>query len=580
MANTNNIFTKARVGVETMLTDTINYMVDKFRQAKTNFTVASAYGQILFVLHNLFQLMLLYLEDAVTELNMRTATRKTSVMGLAALAGHNVTRAIGATGEITLVAKNPTAFNYPSGVVVIPNHTKLKCSNNGKPYILDLPTDEARVTTNGSMNGLGFKIVQGTIETSQYTGTGQPLQTFSVNHTQTATIDHYYVRVYVNGERWKTYDSLYDMPRNGKGAIVKTGISGGIDVIFGNSNFGMMPPIGSTILVEYVVTSGEGGNLSLTSDEEGIFRFDDVGFTVFGEDVDLNEVFQIKCTGNPDFGSNPEPLGLTRIIAPKTSRSFVLANPDSYVIFFEKFNLFSIIDAYATFEDSNLYDDKIIYLFLVPDVRKQMKSDENYFNIDESKFTLTDKQKIKVVDLVERSGSKIVGTELEIVSPTMSRYVINISLIIYKDGPGEEAIRQEILERLSEYFITTRRRDRIPKSDLVAIVEGVEGVDSVAISIVSQKDELLFAKGKPPRGLDEFGDIIIEKNELPIIRGGWTDRNGISYETGISDSKPCCVNISVRDTKFSNYNTTINKKNKVAIADRSKVALVQKVKLR
>jgi hypothetical protein len=388
------------------------------------------------------------------------------------------------------------------------------------------------------------------------------------------------VRVYVNGERWKTYDSLYDMPRNGKGAIVKTGISGGIDVIFGNSNFGMMPPIGSTILVEYVVTSGEGGNLSLTSDEEGIFRFDDVGFTVFGEDVDLNEVFQIKCTGNPDFGSNPEPLGLTRIIAPKTSRSFVLANPDSYVIFFEKFNLFSIIDAYATFEDSNLYDDKIIYLFLVPDVRKQMKSDENYFNIDESKFTLTDKQKIKVVDLVERSGSKIVGTELEIVSPTMSRYVINISLIIYKDGPGEEAIRQEILERLSEYFITTRRRDRIPKSDLVAIVEGVEGVDSVAISIVSQKDELLFAKGKPPRGLDEFGDIIIEKNELPIIRGGWTDRNGISYETGISDSKPCCVNISVRDTKFSNYNTTINKKNKVAIADRSKVALVQKVKLR
>jgi CHAT domain-containing protein len=140
------------------------------------------------------------------------------------------------------------------------------------------------------------------------------------------------------------------MPRNGKGAIVKTGISGGIDVIFGNSNFGMMPPIGSTILVEYVVTSGEGGNLSLTSDEEGIFRFDDVGFTVFGEDVDLNEVFQIKCTGNPDFGSNPEPLGLTRIIAPKTSRSFVLANPDSYVIFFEKFNLFSIIDAYASLQ--------------------------------------------------------------------------------------------------------------------------------------------------------------------------------------------------------------------------------------
>ena len=35
-------------------------------------------------------------------------------------------------------------------------------------------------------------------------------------------------------EKWKKYESMLDIPRNGKGFIAKTGITTGLDIYFGN----------------------------------------------------------------------------------------------------------------------------------------------------------------------------------------------------------------------------------------------------------------------------------------------------------------------------------------------------------
>jgi hypothetical protein len=51
------------------------------------------------------------------------------------------------------------------------------------------------------------------------------------------------------------------MGYNQQAVMVKTGITGGIDVIFGNGVMGAIPQQGSTIIVEYAVTDGAGGNL-------------------------------------------------------------------------------------------------------------------------------------------------------------------------------------------------------------------------------------------------------------------------------------------------------------------------------
>jgi hypothetical protein len=46
------------------------------------------------------------------------------------------------------------------------------------------------------------------------------------------------------------------------------------------------------------------------------------------------------------------------------------------------------------------------------------------------------------------------------------------------------------------------------------------------------------------RGLDPvLGDIIFEPNEIPIIRGGWFDRNGIYYSDDIDGNGLKSVNI-------------------------------------
>jgi hypothetical protein len=47
-------------------------------------------------------------------------------------------------------------------------------------------------------------------------------------------------------------------------------------------------------------------------------------------------------------------------------------------------------------------------------------------------------------------------------------------------------------------------------------------------------------------GLDEFNDIIIEERELPLIRGGFTDRYGNVYSTGLSDEGLGSVNIQIK----------------------------------
>lgn len=566
-----NLFKKNRTDIELMIQDTINYTVDQFKQSRTNFTVASAYGQIIFVLENIAQLILFYIEDSITELNINTATRANSVYGLAKLAGHNSTRAISSTGEIGLKLKPGAPLSdVTGGQIVLTNYTKIKCVNNGQNYLISLPTDDIRIPIDGSKEGVAFNIIQGQIETQIFRGSGTALQTFSVNFPQTGMVEHFYVNVYVNGRKWKQYDSLYDIPRNKEAYLVKTGLISGIDIYFGNTNFGLPPELGSEIRVEYLVSNGEAGNLNLTTDDEATWTWDDSGYTIFGDELDLNEIFSIKTVIPPDFGSNPEPLPLTKLIAPKTSRNFVLANPDQYIIFFEKFNQFSIIDAYQLKEDADTLNDKIIYLFLIPDVRKRMKSNENYFNIEESRFLLTDNQKTKILNLIERSGSKIVSTEIVLVDPEVSRFVINVAIIIYDDS-NEDAIRRNIEQRLSDYFLTIRRRDRIPRSDLISIIESIDGVDSVNLSLISEIDEretLIVSTNarrstppEPPR-IDEFGDILIESGELPIIRGGWTDRNGFQYESIVDPDKPSSLNIIVSKIIPRSYNTQVNSNNK------------------
>jgi hypothetical protein len=562
----NNIFQKNNILIRGLLSDTYQFLQLTYGQTRNVFTVASAWGQILFVLENLSQLILYFIEDSITELNIYEATRDYSVRSLARLSGYDPARSMAAQGEVSVVW-NLTQSDAGGGAVILRNNTRIQCDQNGLPYTLILNSQTVKVPLTRGMP-FSFKIVQGSFATSTFTGTGQALQSFNLPSRSGTYIDQFYVNVLVNSNPWKRYSSLYDIPLEREGFLVKSGISEGIDIYFGNSNFGRIPQKGSLITVEYLQNSGYSGNLKSSSDAPLTFRFLDTGTDIFGNEVNLNNFLNISNAVDPSFGADPEPINLIRIMAPKTSRSFVFANSENYEIFLQKFNIFSQIQAFSTFDDDYLDDDNVIYLFLIPDVTIGLSSNQDYFDIPQTEFLLTTSQKISILNLIEDSGQMIATTVVKILEPELTKFVVNVIISIF-EGYDPEIIKDQIRQILSGYFINLKRRDRIPRSDLIALVESIEGVDSVSIYFVGEANEEYHstvdnlpnasaAQKNRQIGLDGFGDIVIESGQLVLIRGGWTDRYGVAYEEGIVPGKPSALNIQISSINPMDFLAELN----------------------
>lgn len=551
----NELLQKISVLFTQIYGDARTYFSNAYSQSQSVFGPSSAYGQLLTAISAFTQRVFFYIEDSITELNINTATRRSSIYGLARLAGHNPSRAIGATGDIILTFTGET-IQAANNQVVIPNFTTIQCVNNGLFYTLLAPREEVRMNI-GQRESVRIKMVQGKIESQRFTGTGGPLQTFNAFVKNNNSIDNYYVNVYVNGLEYQVYDSFYDMPRGATGCLVKTSLNNGIDVIFGNGQYGNIPDSGAEIVIQYLVTDGAYGNI-IDFTDKAKFKFVDQVFDAVGNTIDVNNGINISLGSRVVLGAFPEPLELTKILAPKTSRSFVLARPENYVYFLQKLNYFSVVDAFDTFGDDYLDDDSVVYVYLIPDITKRIKTNENYFTVALEKFTLFDDEVKKIRDYVYESGSMLVTSEMRILRPSIKRYVLNISLVVF-DNVSINLLKSEVVSKLNEYLLSFVRRDRIPQSDIVAILENVSGIDSVNVKFVCEENEnvkrewlqrLVTAPNTPEPadiGLDSQGDIIIGKGELPLIRGGWYDRYGNYYNDTIDSAVPCSVNIEIKE---------------------------------
>lgn len=535
------VFKSLDISVQMLLKQTINYLTAKFSQSLQIFTSASPFGQTILVLENLSQLIFYYIEDAITELSIIDATRVSSIYSLAQIAGHNPSRAISAGGEISLLTSTK-APEADFDIVIIPNLTRLKSLNNGLNYVLVMPQDNIKFSMKGTDNGTKVNIQQGTVETQTVIARGNPIESFSINSPQNFFVDNFLVNVYVNGEKWKRFESIIDIPRLEKGYLVKTGITSGVDIFFGNDFFGKIPPKGAEIIIEYLVNDGAAGNVTTTTPSQVMFEFAETGFTLLGNEVELNEYMKVKTIHPPQFGANPENAELTRLLAPKQSKSFALVNVDHYEAVLRRLKLFSII---RVFLDEN--DNRLLNLFLIPDISKLFNTGQNYFSVDPTKFIFSDFAKNELLLYLNKMGSKLISTDVIIIDPIIIKYVVNVSVIIF-DDTAPEIIKQDIYNSLGNYFITNKRRNRIPKSDLIRILEDISGLDSVSIAIVGEENEKSKIENPDAAlvGLDEFNDIIGTDYELPIIQGGFKDRYGNEYSEGISEEALGAVNIQIK----------------------------------
>ena len=561
-----SFYSKTRIKATELFEDAFLYLQKTYDQARTVFTPSSPFGQVLTVVSNLGEMIFFYIEAASTELNIARARNIESIYGLSRLTGHNPTRGISAKGMIALRLNSEASTLVEGDFVEITNKTRFQLENNGLKYFIKADDSTFRLQKT-SREWVNVEIIQGEIAEQSFTGTATPLQSYSLT-TDHAT-DQFYVNVTVDGEYYGQVDSLYDMNYGEKKCMVKTGMAGGLDVFFGNNQFGFPPPTGATIKIEYLKTNGSTGNIG----GKGLsFKFIDEGTDYMGQGVDLNEILSINVVRSPAFGSNTEDPDFTRLIAPYASRSFVLANPNNYIYYLSKYDYFSFINAYNTKDDQYLDDDNIIYLFLIPDIKKKLTSDKTYFTVPEEEFVLDKEEKEMVLDILNESGRQVVTAEVRIKDPIIKKYALNVVLRWFENF-DKGAINDNIEKQLNDYFLNVNRRDRVPRSDIISLIENVEGVDSVNVFFISEENEnairdgyyyvpvygtdpatdqrvlienkkIVLKEGEDPGlGLDDFGDVKITEEELAIIRGGWEDRNGNYYEPYPSEKQLGSLNV-------------------------------------
>lgn len=568
-------FQNSRLKASDLVQQAVEYLVIKYEQVANVFTPASPFGQLLTVISNIAELIFTYISHTAEELNIRTAQNIESIQGLAQLAGHDAYRGGSAYGVMSI--KLNTSNDFEGNHLKIKNFSKFTINETGAVYFMNLPTDSIKLSVGGS-SFISVPFMQGEIETQTFTSNGTALQSF--NPVIKGMTDHNNVAVRVNGKEWHKVDSLYDMPpydadnpEISECFMVKTSPTVGISIFFGNDNFGKIPPSGAMIEVVYIKTSGAAGN----SNSTGLsYEFIDMGIDEYGNEVDLNEVLIVETIAPPMLGTNYENPEFTKSIAPKASKSFVLATPENYVSYLSKYNQYSFIYAYNTKNDNNITDDNVIYLKIIPNIKKKLSSSEDYFEVPVSEFVLDKYEKESLLSALENSGRMLIGTEIEIVDPEVKYFIIHV-ILRYFDNVDRTSISSNIRSVLNKYFLNINRSDIIPKSDLVTLIEGVDGVDTCDVFFMSKDNEMakkngyyydengyMVSVGKnedPQIGFDAYGNIVMNKGCIYIPRGGWRDSSDNYYTVTPEEGKIGPLNIFFDEVvDSSSYNIEMQRK--------------------
>jgi hypothetical protein len=547
------------------------YLRSEHNKGNLLFSPASPYGQILSVLENLHQMSFLYLKNTIMQFDIGDPTQNNErvVKNAALLAGHVPGRSISATGTLKFTLKTNIDLDkeVPGGRVTFSNKIKIKNNTNGLEYSFNLgvETQTHKITPNYQFY---VPIIQGKWLIASRTGTGLPLQTYSVQGQGNSDIENFNIEVLVNGEYWSLKKHIYEMLPDEKACVARTGFNGGLDIIFGNGGFGAIPEVSARISIFYIQSDGSEGNIyRRTRDDWKII--DDV-LDGNGDTIDLTKVFTIDIYTDINFGADKEDINFTKSILPISSNNFVLGLPQQYAYEIKKLGVFSHVNAYEK--------TGTIFIVATPNIKLFKNTDSNYFTIDLRAFSLDDYEKSKIDKYLRIGGNLQLTRKYRVVSPVLSFYVMNVYVITYSDA-SDDSVNAQILDKISDYFLNLSRIDIIPKLDLIRTLSSLTDVHSIDIQFIAKKNEDYHKKAKQDaenkmnqyntsfqtnisvtdiipeyvptetKGIDPFmGDILFEPNEIPIIRGGWYDRNGIYYSDDIDGSGLKSVNIIKKGT--------------------------------
>lgn len=160
--------------------------------------------------------------------------------------------------------------------------------------------------------------------------------------------------------------------------------------------------------------------------------------------------------------------------------------------------------------------------------------------------------------------------ENRIMQPKTPRFAVNASVKIW-EGHDASDIYAAALAGLSDYFIRNTRKDIIPLSDITALMENIEGIDSVRVWFDADARNAEIYQEENFYGIDEFGDVVLTRkytnsaggqrkvrDVLPLFRGGFTSPEGVEYSDVQSFTSRSAFNLTVtaytRNTRLSTTN--------------------------
>lgn len=556
-------FTKLKSEIE-------NFLKIEHNRADVTFSPSSPFGQVLSVVENLFQLSMVYLKNAVIQFDITdtNATSARAIKNVAIASGHIPTRAISATGTLKLTIKTNSDIerDVPGARITFDNKLLMKNKTNGLFYSLNLGSDQQTYKIDYTTQ-IFLPIIQGKWERKSFTGTGVENQTYQiVIKSRTQDIENFNYEVIVDGEPFTIKKHIYELLPDEKACVVRSGFNNGVDVIFGNGGFGLIPAIGASIDVNYLVTDGSSGSIFRRTNND--WTFVDPVVDGFGETVELAKFFDVAIFTDINFGADAENVEFTKNVLPISSNNFVLGLPQQYAYHIKRLGVFSHVNAYEM--------DGMIFIVATPNILLFKNQNANYFNIDVRAFQLDDYEITKIDRYLKTGGNIMLTRRYVIGSPTLSRYVINVFIITWSDAVDEN-VNTQIIDVISEYFLNLNKVNRIPRSEIISKLTEIKDIHSVDLSFMSKKNEDYhrqylqadenrrnefatqdalsldrpFTSYDPNAsiGLDPLlGDMVFEPSEIPIIRGGFYDRNGIFYSDDIDSKGLKSVNIIKKAT--------------------------------
>ena len=459
-----------------------NYLTKVLSSIGEKYSNSQIYQIIFNAIKGIMQNAMFYIEDSLSEQNVETAYRKSSLYSLAKVSGFEPYYGSAATGILNCTVQVSKGIQDATKIY-ISNGTKLVNNTTGYTYICYLPSDYYIIDLSRPLLSNQIKIIQGSWRNAHYISKGEPLET--VHITTLGMYDKEYIEVTVDGKKYNIQSCLYDMSENGEECIVSAGYDNTLDIIFGNGVHGKQLKSGQTISVKYIVHNGALGNISLS--DEYNFTFTSQLMNDKNEVVKDNSVLNLNLSTSISGGSNPDTTDDIRHMIGYNSRSLVLANENNYKLFFKRFSFIGYNNVWS--ESNSL----IVNAVCLTNYKDNIKEYNDYFNINTNSLLLSEYQKEMILNSLNSSNKTYAGVSLNFIDPIIYKYAI-ICYVKVNSTYNKDVTKELINKTIAEYFMNLPvNTNFVSKSDLIKyILDNIEYVTAIDLTFISDMYERAY----------------------------------------------------------------------------------------